>query len=351
MAYSTGGGGNVQALSNAIRNFAVSLGWTDSGSGTNSRGGYQFLEKGICHIAYEWVTTDLYNYYPSTGASVVQLPNARIRAFAATGINANLKTYYGHPGWPNGSVEPGAWYDIAARTSNLSGTLAAWHLFSNANGDYIHCAVNPNADFWAHFSFGLIDKGDMSHGGAAYVTGNESFWARDNNGANADTGYSFNAPYRQNYPFNGTSQLYIPDALPVETGFTTIATPAWTNTTIVQGAFSPVNNPLGYPSNNYNSGRLLDHVAGASAPAWSGRTPMYGIPVIARRNDSGKYIAIGMYPNVRFINMTGLIPGQEITLGTETWKVFPVMRQEPWSSSGTLFVATTGQYGVAYKKI
>jgi hypothetical protein len=362
MAYATSGGGNIQALVNAIRDFAVGLGWTNAGSGTNSRGGYQFLQKGICNVAMEWITTGTYFTYTTSGGAGSNIADHRLRAFTGSGINASRTTYYGHPGYPNGTVEySGSLTSVrptlcGVETNNLTGPLSAWHLFSNATGDYIHVAVNTNADFWSHFSFGLVDKGAMTHSGAAYVAGATNYYARDNN--NADPGYSplnYNKPSSQRPIFSDVyTQLYIPDALPVESGFTTIAMPSfgWPSTagSCVHYPLAFRDGPSYFPSNDGLGAALLDHVAGASAPTWSGQVPLYGIPSIIRRNDDGKIITVGMYPDVRYVNMTGLLPGQEITLSGTTWKVFPIMRQEPWSSSRTLFVATSGQYGVAYKK-
>jgi len=352
MAYQTGSGGEVSALFAAIRDFAVAQGWTKSGEGLNATGGYLFLEKGVCHMSAQYYTNWTNNAYDANG-TLYTLSNYGFRATVNSAINPALTTWFGHPGYPHsGDIEQDGYYSTVVR--DLNGPLVAWHLFSDAAGSYIHAAVNTQADRWVHFGFGAADKGTMTHSGAAYVTGTSNTWYRDSNAADPtnDGFYFYNAPRRHVAPFTGLNSIYyIPDALTAD--FAPIAAMnRWGSTDpicIINRTLTTYNKPESFPNNLYGSS-MLDALIAANTPSWSGQLPLHGSPLLVRLYDYSKFCIVGMFPDVRLLNMEGLLPGSEITLATDTWKVFPITRQNSWSASGTLTL-TSGQYAVAYKKL
>lgn len=348
MAYATGGGGNVVNLLNAIRDFAVGLGWTIAKQGTSGTGSYLFLQKGIAAITMQSRTDNTVTAYPAGGGAAVTTQSHQIRAFANTSINTALTTWFGHPGYPRGSSED---LNYGAIVGDLTGPLGAWHLFSNATGDYVHVAVQTTADRFVHFGFGLLDKGSMTHSGAAYVTGAENVWYPNSSQTDPASGsLLYNKPANAKPPFGPTSSLYIPNALPAGYGTTACSSNGLVSIAIPRYPIFFQNTPAAFPTFGTDAG-LLGHIIGASTAGWSGTVPLFGIPALIQNLARTRHCVIGMYPDVRLLNMEGMIPGQEITLTTDTWKVFPIMRQEPWSSSGTKFAASTGQYAMAYKKV
>ena len=64
---------------------------------------------------------------------------------------------------------------------------------------------------------------------------------------------------------------------------------------------------------------------------------------------------LGQYPDVRQCNVGNLSPAQEITLGPDTWLVFPLKRRG--SRDDTNYgvspqpVVNSIEYGLAYKKV
>lgn len=347
MAYQTGGGGDTSAFIAALRDFAVANGWTKSGEGLNANGGYLFLEKGVCHMALDWNTKATITMYDADGVAINNVPEAWITATVNQSINTALTVGWGHPGYPSGSF----YGPYTTQVRDFTGPLVQWYLFTDATGDYIHAAVNTQVDRWQHFGFGVVDKGPMTHSGAAYVTGSGNIWYRDSNNATPSSGaYTYNHPSMHVAPFSGlNSVLYVPDALPA--GFNNYIGSNYTGTarSVTQPSLRTHNVPSLFPQNDVG-GTLLDHIIAAHMPSWSGNVPMYGSPAVVWSPTKDRACAVGMFPDVRLINMEGLLPGQEITLATDTWKVFPITRQEAWANSLTL-VLTSGQYGVAYKKI
>lgn len=79
---------------------------------------------------------------------------------------------------------------------------------------------------------------------------------------------------------------------------------------------------------------------------------LWAIPCIRQSSTASQMVYCGDFPNVRAINMEGMTPSQEIALSTDVWKIFPIGRQTAWGSKAELgFQYSTGQYGLAYKKV
>lgn len=75
-----------------------------------------------------------------------------------------------------------------------------------------------------------------------------------------------------------------------------------------------------------------------------------GVPIelFANRSSSLRSI-IGRVPNMRAINILSFSPGELVTIGTDTWQVFPIVaRTATWGSGST--TPSSGPYGYAYKR-
>lgn len=86
---------------------------------------------------------------------------------------------------------------------------------------------------------------------------------------------------------------------------------------------------------------------------FNGRTPLLTPMVFATPPDD--YIPVGTPPAVRYVDLTYFDAGDELTIGSETWKVFPWARKAPGVQnnssdySGSEYEAS-GMYGIAYLK-
>lgn len=66
------------------------------------------------------------------------------------------------------------------------------------------------------------------------------------------------------------------------------------------------------------------------------------LPNIVSVNRNQEYLSpVGTVPGMRYMDMTNYLPGDEFTLGSDTWKVFP------WYAKG----GRSGQRGIAYLKV
>jgi len=83
------------------------------------------------------------------------------------------------------------------------------------------------------------------------------------------------------------------------------------------------------------------YLAGASA--LTGRTQLWPLWCLGRR-PSQLASPLGYPPDMRFIRLDYYNPKDILTLGTEKWKVFPVIRK-----NGALGEPNSGLYGYAYR--
>jgi hypothetical protein len=80
---------------------------------------------------------------------------------------------------------------------------------------------------------------------------------------------------------------------------------------------------------------------------FSNRAIFHRIEIYVRRI-GGYWSEIGSIPNLRLCNISKFSLGQEITVGSDTWKVFPMV--SPGAGVGPGWPQTSGVLGYAYKK-
>lgn len=81
---------------------------------------------------------------------------------------------------------------------------------------------------------------------------------------------------------------------------------------------------------------------------FSNRSIGHMIGVYVFRTVAAYWSQIGTVPNLRMISMTKFFFGQEVSIGGDTWKMFPMIRFGVGVTPG--FVQSSGDLGYAYKK-
>lgn len=349
MAYATGSAATVDDILEAIENFAIGRGWTIAKRATN----LLFLEKGICKVTLARTSYTYTDY--QTGVAVPGLTDYTIGAALCTTINTALNTFHSH----TGSLSTSDTDADSVHCNNLFNGVLEYHLFSGDTGagdpDYIHCVFRTSASNWRHLSFGLVDKGDLTHSGVAFLVGNAGYFYAHTTGPVNNNLY-FNAPQNAPYPFaersvtvRGTANnIYAPDAMPNTANWPVMSSNALLETTAIEGRPNLV-----WPSShNSADGNFCDPIMGSPQSSWGGNVMLMTPPVIFNSSGDQRFCYLGDYPNVRLLNMEGIAPGAEITLGAETWFVCPIGRQWPWGTQAEVgYNYSTGHYGLAYKKI
>ena len=80
----------------------------------------------------------------------------------------------------------------------------------------------------------------------------------------------------------------------------------------------------------------------------TGHIPMYPFTVFARDYTTGdeKFYLMGKIPDTRGIDIYNFSPAQEVTIGSDTWQIFPASRRTEDAVEGRTYYQ-----GIAYKKI
>lgn len=371
MSYQTGSAADLPSLMTIIKDFALAEGWTigkyvTSGTIANN---LLFMSKGQCFVALQGVTVSMQDW--TTGANV-PINDNRLRGALATSLNNSLNTYFGHPG----SAVTAATSAERIEINDLAGPFTSYHLFSDPTvSDYINVVVQTAPDRWQHFGFGNLDKGTFTHSGAGYITGISRAWVPNRSGSiTSNSGVGFNKPGHTKTGFvfglkdndlsdpanegsDRVAHIYAPDALPLTAGWTAMLGQGWSSNSDTNSNF--INNcrffstPLSsLYSQLTNRGTLNAHVGRNFATSFSGVAPMFGLPVIYKNSSVSASCYVGDFPNVRQVNMEGLLDAQTLTFGADEWMVFPCGRQTAWMTAASMGMQfSSGRYGLAHKKV
>lgn len=223
------------------------------------------------------------------------------------------------------------------------------NLYLFGENDYIHCVMEHAAGRFRHFGFGkLIKKGTWN--GGAYVYGH--YWEQ--------ASYAWGSIWDNHTRPFGQSR----------NNFDVVNSVRCSNSSLfVNGSYyssnmsseylfniSPNFDQLGtafvtgdaLPQNGQTSPSwpVLQEMVPYTYSAYNQRVSLTRIPLFC--SDSGHTLRyIGEYPAVRSLMINAFVPGEEFTIGSDVWKIFPIVSK----TFGTPDIERTGNYGLAYRKV
>ncbi len=252
-------------------------------------------------------------------------------------------------------------------------TIDEWHFFGDdTNAVHLHVAFRvtyQGESFWYHFSSGEIDKRGMTHNGAAYCTSSlmtamvESIDTSPNSGTIHNTldlcGYfvgslhgsasslcyrltnvGSNYPYPNdgNYPARSETQYQGNRAMPTLLAALGVRR---NNNQLVSTSISP-------PALGSEGWRYVPHPT-------TGFVTLGTLPLVVASSGSASTAELcwlGEFPNVRSVRVDNLEAGAEVTIGSDIWKCFPLLKKvSAADASWPNRVAQSGPAGIAYKKV
>lgn len=365
MAYAVGSGATTADFMDALRSFAAGLGWTVNRFDTTARRLY--MEKDACHICFSWKSYNVTSYDSGSAQTIAE----GIVQFALCASFGTGDAYNTFPGVVSKDALSTSLSTMGGNYQSLmsymQGPFTQWFLFSDDDGSYIHAIVQVAADRYRWLTFGNVDKGGLSHSGAAYAASDGgNYWYRSS-GSNelnyADPRYSASGRFDTTGTRFATNsfQVFSIDALPstFDNGVACGSYNYNSSTSTVNTLQHPLRLSTNawyssiFPYKDSSSGgtELIDHVMASRGADWNLNVPMLGLPLIVVNSANTQACCIGAVPDFRAINLEGMSPQQEFNIGSDVWKVFPTLRQAPWSESRVLGNPTSGQYGWAIKKI
>lgn len=330
MAYQTGTASSTEDFMNALQLFAVAEGWTlDIYSTTND---WMAMNNGSVYVQFRWDAQGYIGVFQSLGF---------VNTSTAPGNHTNDSGL--------GVVDSSAPYNATLSTTTTNsrvqympnGAIVAYHFFTDNTTKYIHCAIETEPGRFYHLSVGTIDKRGVWTGGE-YVTSDigsdtsmpvniaGSIW-QSNASTTSSTVTSFSM-HIEGLPGQDVAGKWM-------IGLTN-------NTTI--GSNSAGNDRAGNPRMTgwaaaYSAGFGLS-VSGFPYNTLDGLVPLIPIEVWYKHTPSSglhNCYLLGWAPDVYVMNMSAYPAGAEITIGADTFMIFPA-RQKGVSH---------GNMGYAYRKV
>lgn len=297
--YATGTASGPQAVIQALAAWCTgsgSPGFTVDNNAAYSGGWWLAVHKGSVYLNF-----------------VVDSGNSQITVYGATGFNAANAP----------SAQPGTSSGVGCNCG--VGPYTAYHFFSTSGtAAYLHFAIEKSTNLFAHINAGGLN----TVGGApTSIYLQMTYW----NYSSAYASYPDTTQVTNVYPW--TSNAWNGGVV----GLTVDGTFRW----FTPGAASPgrIILPFQYT--------LLSSMA-KSPNTFNGLPIFFNAQVFAERSAGNIYAYIGDAPDIRLLNIKNNNPKDEITIGADTWKVFPFISNAPANVNNG--PASSGYYGIAYRK-
>lgn len=352
MAYASGGSNtptSVQDLVYRLKEFASGLStkpWTvDEYDTTNRRctihrtdGSGTSEQK--CYVTFRWDNTTQYmlSIYQSLGFTSSTLPHAQPDD-SGGGDTTSPPTTGRRVSFTDGTVG-----------STLTGPFQGYYFFAGEGSTpYIHVVVQPVTGLYRHFGFGNLAKNGTWKGGE-YCYGHS--WNQSTNYIDLPT-------------YNGHQFMLDSGSTGSYTGYHTMHLEGFSEQAVngKWGAFCGLTDS---PSNDRQSTpvarvRLCGTARGggyATLLGWVRASSLNShkliLPITTYLVDTSTapdtYRLLGTMPDVGIINVGNLSSGDEITVGSDTYKVFPWVRKQ-YTAGGAGNTEESWNGGVAYKKV
>lgn len=318
MSYETASATGPNDLLDKLRVFALANGWTVdyNGGRTNPGGGLQAgsnnaiaMNKGGLYVVL----------YQDTSSNTTGNPTPRVACY----------TYPGPWVAATGSdVQTNKTTTTAA--NNMNGPYSAYHFFTDPARNYLHVAVEVVPGRFSHFHVGTLDK---AGGGQAVAYNAALTW----NFSTSPLYTSDPTTVQHSIPFDDYLSSNFSTAIRVDSDGV-----APRNQVLDSG--SSTNGKGGWRAGSIY-GLAEDMMINVRASEITGRAPLVPLIVMSSRT-SGVYSIVGTPYDLRAINLDNLAPGEVITIGSDQWKVFPVIRK-----NGASGIENSAAQGYAYRLI
>lgn len=299
--YVTGSASSPTAVVQALATFATSAGFTVDNNAAYSGGWWLAVHKGACYLSF--VTPASGNYitvYGATGFDNTLAPNAQANASPGT---------------------------ICAM---VPGPYTAYHFFGSSGADaYLHAAIEMGANVFAHIQAGAL----RAAGGAS-----PCIYTHSTRWSSYTDGYA-------SYPdIDTTNQM--PWGFDLGGGANFIGA-------AVDGAFRWFSRQTGSPRRTFNVWQFAGMQNGAfrrSPNTFNGLPILLSIPVAVERAVGNIYSYVGEPADIRLVNIRNNNPKDEITIGADVWKLFPVIAKNPNVNIYNSPNPSSGNYAYAFRK-
>lgn len=304
---------SAEAVIDAIRAFAESNGWAVSRNGLSGTSRTVTLKHPQCDY--------------------IHLQNP-------TPTQIDLCASIGYDGGSPPSESPGV--SKIAPCNVLGGPYTKLYLFGAASpAPHIHVVLETaTAGIYRFLSFGMIEKIEEFTGGTYYDCSN---WSTSNSSSSGYAGGSNHAMFGEDVwglhsgPGGGFRCDFAADARSEQWFY--VSTSGYESDPFAHTGLSA-------------SGRGISRVLGeCDDNAFSNRSVFHPTDLMVNR--IGGYMSrVGSHPNVRLANIRKYTPGDEITIGSDVWVIFPLCRKKTaqLNTTSAPYDVHSDYFGYVFKK-
>lgn len=323
---------NILDLFTKLSTFAQAAGWTEDYSATDRL----FLHKGSNYTSFRWAAAS------PTAAGIYQ----------ALGFINSATAPGSHTDDSGQGVVSGT--DATIKTGRhvpLVDSSTPYWFFTSGTKDYVHVVVQVAGGDFRHFGFGKLDKlgtwtgGEYSYGHRVSPTSGTSRQvfadaAQLLDGcAGINTGTPGAGAFASVQPFVASVHA---ESLPDQGGSSKWCL-CWGGG--VPSTNDRAGNARRYMQGGFRAGPTATQFGRYAGTLLTGLVPMYSIPIYyLDPSFLSRYYPVGVMPDVRGIRMDAFVGGQEVSVGVDTWIVFPSKALSSFGSNNT------SNQGVGYLK-
>ncbi len=338
MAYQTGSATDLGDLLSKLDVFMVANGWTqddfDDGATVASQGFAQWNKNSI-HVGVKWVANAPNNMsiHQALGNAGAVFPGAHTDDSgngynAAFGSDANLD-------------------DERCVNDIGDGPFVSYHFFeSDASPAYVHVVVEIASETFRHFGWGELEKFNDWTGGE-YCYGHFADEATNSSAIDVAAFTPFDGIVNSTNLNARRATTIHAEGLPNQTagekwlmhlggvtndGDVDYQDTAGNDKRITFGGHR--GGPVGFSLGPFRSDVSTGHI------------PMYPWVIFLRDFQNNFCYALGSVPDVRGVDIFNFAPGQEVTVGSDVWVLFPQVRRTEDNVVGRTYYA-----GIAYRKV
>ena len=225
-----------------------------------------------------------------------------------------------------------------------NGPFISYHLFTDGTSDdYIHAVLQISSGVFRHFGFGTLDKFGDNWVGGEYVYGHYHDTATNATPINTN----------HNTLLDGlgasTAQAARAATIRITSGLPNQSPAVWGVAASVLSAnigTDTATNVRRQIHGTFRAGMEPRGFANPTGGASFGVVPMYSIGAYYRDPSNDRVYLLGYMLDVRALDITNFSAEQEITIGSDTWIIFPMSRK-----SSAAIASRSVNSGFAYKKI
>lgn len=322
MAYETGSASSPSDLLDKLRAFLLTNGWTINSFITIGSGKRLHIQKGACYFNFR-------SYHGETLTSANDLNGQITRGFWGIGGYASN----GYSGASNWNAQPGyplyAGYCRGGYANQLNSAIPTYHFFTYTDITEVHVVIEFVTGKFQHINFGDLQKYNVSASGGRWMsmpTYADGYLPQIN-------GVDYSSGAGSMIPFRGAAYHGSTDC----------------NSSMIR---VNIDNHDGWAfeanSSNHSPSSIAAvgphyynqdiETATTSPYSWQTQLLPYTIGIVRSNTNISPF---GEIKHLRELDITNYIEAEEIVLGPDTWKVFPVYQKGGY----------TLQRGIAIRKV